>query len=413
MLRFSTPRPLPAALPACSFLAAGIGWMTTHAMPDNTSTPPSREELARYQRQMILPGMGREGQERLRAARVLVVGLGGLGSPAAMYLAAAGVGTLGLCDFDRVDLGNLHRQIVHSTPRIGMAKVQSAAETLSALNPHCRLVPHPEGLRAEDLPELFAAYDVVLSSADNFPTRFMCGDAAVLAGRPLVHGSIFQYEGQVAVFHPVAGGPCQRCIFPEMPEPGSVPSCTTAGVIGPLCGIVGSIQAMEALKLIAGLGEPLVGRMLVIDSATMEPRTLRLKRDPSCPSCSAGAQITTIDPRRYEWSCGDAPNGVRGGMELSPAEVAELIKSSAPPLLIDVREADECESGMIEGAVNIPLGQLKRSLSQLPRWQKIVAYCQHGARSLKAARILREGGWTEAASMSGGIMAWGGRFFAR
>jgi adenylyltransferase/sulfurtransferase len=358
---------------------------------------------------MLLPGMGREGQQRLRAARVLVVGLGGLGSPAAMYLAAAGVGTLGLCDFDSVDLGNLHRQIVHSTPRIGMAKVRSAAETLAALNPHCRLVPHPEGLRAEDLPELFAAYDVVLSCADNFPTRYMAGDAAVIARRPLVHGSIFQYEGQVAVFHPAAGGPCQRCIFPQMPEPGGVPSCTTAGVIGPVCGIVGSMQAMEALKLIAGLGEPLVGRMLVIDSATMEPRTLRLKRDPTCPSCSAAAGFKTIDPHRYEWTCGGAANGAQCGMELSPAEVAALIKSSTPPLLIDVREPDECESGMIEGAVNIPLGQLTQSLAHLPRGQRIVAYCQVGVRSLKAALILRERGWADAASMSGGIVAWGGR----
>jgi sulfur-carrier protein adenylyltransferase/sulfurtransferase len=365
----------------------------------------TKDELTRYRRQIILPGFGKEGQQRLKSARVLVIGLGGLGSPAALYLAAAGVGTIGLMDFDTVDLSNLHRQILHGDARIGMAKVESAARTLAAINPNGKLVAHPSGLRAEDLPGRFGDYDLVVDCTDNFPARYMACDAAFLAKKPLVYGSILQNEGQVSFFHPAGGTPCYRCLFPEIPAPGTVPNCAEAGVCGALCGIVGSIQAMEAIKFLTGVGETLSGRLLVLDAATMNFRTLHIKRDAACPLCSPRATIRAIDAARYEFSC---LREIADGIEVSPEKTALLLDSREKPLLVDVREPDEWAEGVIPGALLLSLGTLESHLSEIPKGRAILVYCQMGLRSARAVEILRKHGYDNAFSMKGGIAAWTG-----
>ncbi|MFA5258224.1 MAG: molybdopterin-synthase adenylyltransferase MoeB [Opitutales bacterium] len=372
----------------------------------DTASTFSREELTRYHRQIILPGMGRYGQERLKAARVLIVGMGGLGSPVAMYLAASGVGTLGIADFDRVELHNLHRQIVHDTPRVGVPKVESAIQTLSAINPHCNFVPHPEGVRAESLPGLLGGYDVVVDCTDNFPTRYMLNDAAVLAKKPLVYGSIHQYEGQASFFHPAEGAPCYRCLFPEMPDPASVPNCAEAGVIGALCGIIGSIQAMEAIKFITGVGETLAGRLLVIDAATMATRTLNIKRDPTCPVCSRCARIRNIVPAEYEWSCAGPNENMSVKSEITSLELKEFLDGPNPPLLLDVREEDECAVGMIGGAINIPMAELGMRMRELSPDRLIVAYCLSGLRSMRAQKFMQSRGFAQVLNLRGGILTW-------
>lgn len=365
----------------------------------------SKDEMGRYKRQIILPGFGKEGQERLKDARVLIVGLGGLGSPASMYLAAAGVGTLGIADFDKVDDSNLHRQILHASRRKGQPKVESAMRTLSGINPSCKLVPYPDGIHASDLPELFAEYDVVVDCTDNFPTRYMVNDACVLARKPLVYGSILQYEGQASFFHPTAGAPCYRCLFPEMPAPGSVPSCAEAGVIGALCGIIGSIQAMEAIKFITGVGETLSGRLLVVDSATMAIRTLNIKRDSLCPVCSAHARIHTIDASEYEWRC-ESSYSDQSDSEVDAAGLKQMLEGANPPYLLDVREPDECEEGMIGNAINIPMGNLGMRMQDVPKDRPVVVYCYSGMRSGKAVEMFRGKGYANTASLKGGIREW-------
>ena len=353
---------------------------------------------------MILPGFGREGQARLKAARVLVIGMGGLGSPASMYLAAAGIGVLGLADYDRVDLSNLHRQILHDTGAAGTPKVESAAKRLAGINPECRLVIHPDGVRAEALPALFADYDIVVDCTDNFPTRYMVNDAAVLAKKPLVYGSIFQYEGQASFFHPAAGAPCYRCLFPEMPDPAAVPNCAQAGVVGALCGIIGSIQAMEALKFLTGIGETLSGRLLVVDSATMRTRTLSIKRDSLCPVCSAKARIRNIAASEYEWNCAiptDMP-----ATEISAQELATVLSSEAAPYLLDVREPDECAVAMLPNSVNIPLGELGTRWQEVPTDRRIVTICLSGHRSSRAMGFLVSKGYKAVSNLKGGVMAW-------
>jgi sulfur-carrier protein adenylyltransferase/sulfurtransferase len=367
--------------------------------------PLTSDELTRYRRQIILPSFGAEGQEKLKNARALVIGLGGLGSPASIYLVAAGVGTLGLADFDAVDVTNLHRQILHGDSRIGLPKTQSGKETLSALNPACRLIAHPSGIRAENLPELFVDYDIIVDCTDNFPARYMACDAAFLAKKPVVYGSILQYEGQASFFNPSAGSPCYRCIFPEMPEPGTVPSCAQAGVCGALCGIIGSIQAMEAIKFITGIGETLSGRLLVVDAATMSFRSLNIKRDPACPLCSPKATIRNIDAQRYEFSCAAE---ISDGCEITPEKTNLLLESREKPLLIDVRERDEWDEGIIHGALCIPLGTLETQVASLPRDRAIVVYCYSGMRSARAVEMLRSHGFTNTFSMKGGISAWAG-----
>jgi adenylyltransferase/sulfurtransferase len=364
----------------------------------------SENEFLRYDRQMILPGFGTQAQARLRKGRVLVIGMGGLGSPASLYLAAAGVGTIGIADHDKVDLSNLHRQILHDTHSVGTAKVESAAKRLAALNPECRIVTHAEGVHAQDLPGLFEGYDVIVDCTDNFPTRYMVSDAAVLAKKPLVYGSIFQYEGQASFFYPKDDAPCYRCLFPEMPDPSAVPNCAQAGVLGALCGMIGSIQAMEAVKFIAGVGETLAGRLLVVDAATMRVRTLAIKRDPHCPMCSAKARIRAIDPKEYEWSC-EVPN-VMLPSEITAAELAAVLKKPGAPFLLDVRDEDECAVGMLPGAVNIPLPELGMRWNELPKDRAIVACCLSGARSARACGFLSAKGVKAVSNLKGGVKAW-------
>jgi sulfur-carrier protein adenylyltransferase/sulfurtransferase len=386
-------------------------------------TPPifTPEELARYSRQLILPGLGRAGQAKLREARVLLIGLGGLGSPAALYLAAAGVGTLGLAEHDRVEPSNLHRQILHDTAAVGTTKLASARARLTALNPHVVLREHPEGLTAAGALALFSSYDIIVDGADNFPTRYLASDAAVRASRPLVHGSIFQYEGQVTVLDAAHGGPCYRCLFPAMPAPGTVPNCAEAGVFGALCGIIGSLMAMEALKLILGEGETLCGRLLVFDALAATPRVVRVKRDPHCPCCGAApdSRIARLDPGLYQSACETAPPAptmatlpdlLNPPMEIDVPTAHAWLASANAPLLLDVREPFEVEICRIPGSVTIPLGEVPDRLADLPRDRAIVIHCHHGGRSLQAAKFLRAKGFLRTTSMLGGIAGWAEKF---
>lgn len=372
------------------------------------------EELARYSRHIILPEIGREGQERLRAAKVLIIGMGGLGSPAGLYLAAAGVGTLGLADFDTVEAHNLQRQILHDNDRVGTPKLESAMARLRALNPGVELIPHDQGVTVENAATLFARYDVIVDGTDNFPTRYLNNDAAFFAKRPLIYGSIFRFEGQVSVFAPHLGGPCYRCLFPEMPEPGSVPNCEQAGVLGALPGIVGSYQAMETIKWITGAGESLVGRLLVMDCLAMTHRTLRLKRDPDCPLCGDRSTIHELRTDSYEWSCatGAEPNATCDMDGDYPTEISveeahrRLSANGERPLLLDVREDYEREIAAIPGHHAIPMQEVPGRLSELPRDREIIVHCHHGGRSLQVTGFLRERGYTMAQNMKGGIDEW-------
>jgi sulfur-carrier protein adenylyltransferase/sulfurtransferase len=407
-------------------------------------TPPpfSPDELARYSRQLALPGVGLEGQAKLRGARVLLVGLGGLGSPAALYLAAAGVGTLGLAETDRVELHNLHRQVLHDSTVVGSSKLSSARARLTDLNPHVILREHADGLTPANALALFSGYDVVLDGADNFPARYLASDAAAILGRPLVHGSIFQFEGQVTVFDPARGGPCYRCLFPTPPEPGSVPNCAEAGVFGALCGVIGSIMAMEALKLILGVGEPLRGRLLAYDGLAAAPRVVRLKPDPACPCCSAqpDARVAALDPKLYEISCPGGPprrkahdtnerflrdlralrgervtrpmmpDGKNPPLEVDVQQARVWLESPAPPVVLDVREPYEVALCRLPGSLTIPLGQMHERLDALPRDRAILVHCHHGSRSLQAAKFLRAHGFSRATSLRGGIHDWAEQF---
>lgn len=352
----------------------------------------------RYERQSCLPELGEAGQSRLRAARVLVVGLGGLGSPAALYLAAAGVGTLGLADFDTVAEHNLQRQILHDTPSVGRPKLASAIARLTALNPEVRLVPHPDGLTASNAAALLSGYDVVLDCADNFATRYLANDAAVLARVPLVHGSVFQWEGQVTVFVPHLGGPCYRCLHPEPPASGLVPGCGEAGVMGALCGLVGTMQALEAIKLLTGAGEPLLGRLWQHDALAGTSRVLKFSRVRDCALCGAQPTISTLDPARYAaYACATPqPSAAATADE-------ETSTTDGATLLLDVREPSETALGILPGARLIPLGELDaRAAAEVPQTGRIVVYCAKGGRSLRAVRRLRELGWPNVISLRGG-----------
>lgn len=356
------------------------------------------ESLARYSRHFALPGMGPEGQEHLSRARVLLVGLGGLGCPASLYLAAAGVGTLGLADFDRVDTSNLQRQVLYTDADVGAPKLERAAAALRARNPELVIEPHPEGLTPANAAELLSRYDLVLDGCDNFATRLLVNDAAFLAGVPWVCASLFQFEAQLSVFHPSAGGPCYRCAFPELPQPGEAPNCAEAGVFGALCGVAGSLQALEALKWITGLGEPLLGHLLVVDSLGARMRRLRLERDPACPLCGDSPRITTLDPANYRLHC-DAP-ALPG--ELTPAEAAALRGA----LFLDVREPFEWDICRIGGSTLLPLGLLPARADSLPRDRTLVVLCHHGVRSARAAAFLRAAGFPRVYNLAGGIDRW-------
>ena len=366
------------------------------------------EEATRYSRQIILPDFGTEGQARLKRSKVLVIGMGGLGSPASLYLAAAGVGTLGICDFDKVDLSNLHRQVLHGSESVGRSKIDSARERLQSVNPEVEIRAHPEGVTVDNAVELFREYDIIVDGCDNFPTRYLNNDAAFFAGKPLVYGSIFQFEGQLTVFHPAEGSPCYRCLFPQMPEPGTVPNCAEAGVLGALPGIIGSLQAMEAIKWITQCGKAPLGRLLVYDALRTRFQEVSIKPDPTCPLCGERANIQSIQPENYEWACEvPDPNAMSNDsnpMEINVAEARQ--KQAAGIRLLDVREAFERDICSIEGAHAIPMKEIPHRLSELDPQEPLLVYCHHGMRSLRAVQYLREWGFEQAQSMIGGIEAW-------
>ncbi len=387
---------------------------------DSILTP---EQLARYSRHIVLAEVGLPGQQKLAEARVLVIGMGGLGSPAALYLAAAGIGTLGLADFDMVQEHNLQRQILHTTESISASKTGSARERLHALNPHVTLREHPEGVTCENALALFSQYDLVVDGSDNFPTRYLVNDAAFFARKPLVYGSIFQFEGQVAIFDSAAGAPCYRCLFPQMPAPGTVPNCEEAGVFGALCGVIGSMQAMETIKYLLGIGEPLLGRLLTIDALTMRHHPISLKKDPQCPLCGTAPTINCLMPENYEFSCRDEPENDSPAQHKTDAdgdnerpeeigldEAKALLDADSRPFLLDVREPHEVAICKIEGGINIPLAQLPQNLESLPRDEPILVHCHHGGRSMKAVKLLRSRGFAQAINIKGGIHAWAERF---
>ncbi len=364
----------------------------------------SSEERARYQRQLSLPEIGDTGQERLRRARVLLVGLGGLGSPAALYLAAAGVGHLGLVDHDRVDVSNLHRQVLHGTPDVGRPKVESAREHLQQLNPLVQLDLHDTWLTRDNALELVGAYDVIVDGADTFATRYLVNDACVLTGRPNVHASVFRFDGQASVFC-TPHGPCYRCLYPSPPPADLVPSCAVGGVLGVLPGLLGLVQATETLKLLLGIGEPLVGRLFMLDALHMQPQVVPVSRDPSCPACGTRTITALAD---YAAFCGTPTLGVPSDdvAELAPAELQRWLREGRPIQLLDVREPFETAQGMIPGAEAWPLATIRDALPQLDMQRPIVCICAGGVRSRKAAATLISAGCGDVYSLAGGMSAW-------
>ena len=367
----------------------------------------SPEQIERYKRHLLLDEVGAEGQRRLLDARVLIIGAGGLGSPSALYLAAAGVGTLGLVDFDRVDASNLQRQILYATGDVGRPKVEVAAERLRALNPDVRVVAHAERLEAANARERIRAYDVVLDGTDTFPSRYLTNDVCVWERKPLVYGSIMRFEGQVSVFD-ATRGPCYRCLFPEPPPPELAPNCAAAGVLGVLPGVVGMLQATEVLKLLLGRGEPLIGRLLAYDALALEFREFKLARDPECAVCGPKPRIT--EPIDYEAFCASAAGAQAGPKipEITAHELATRLARPDAPLLIDVREPWEHDTARIPGARLVPAGALDATLGELEAWRSkpIVIHCHHGGRSRKACELLRARGFERVENLAGGIDAW-------
>jgi adenylyltransferase/sulfurtransferase len=375
------------------------------------TTPPSlsHKEIKRYGRHLIMPEVGLRGQEKLKAARVLIVGAGGLGSPLGMYLAAAGVGTIGLVDFDVVDPSNLQRQVLYGEKDVGKPKLQVAKQRLLDINPHIEVKTYEESLTSDNALEIIREYDVVVDGTDNFPTRYLVNDACVMLGKPNVYGSIFRFEGQASVFD-AKHGPCYRCLFPEPPPPGLVPSCAEGGVLGVLPGIIGTVQATETVKLIIGQGEPLVGRLLLFDALKMRFRELKLRKDPKCPVCGPNPTVTKLID--YEQFCGivrkpdgEAPNE----FEITPEELKGKIDRGDHVLLIDVREPHEYEICNIPGAKLIPLASLPEHANELSLTDEIVAHCHVGARSARAVEFLHGLGFRRIKNLRGGIDAWAER----
>ena len=369
-------------------------------------------ELSRYARHLSLPEVGKQGQLRLKDSRVLVVGAGGLGSPLALYLAAVGVGTLGLVDFDEVDATNLQRQILHGTKDIGRAKLDSARERLADVNPHVSVVTHDVRLDSSNALEILGPYDIVADGTDNFPTRYLVNDACVLLGRPNVYGSVFRWEGQASVFAS-DGGPCYRCLFREPPPPGLIPNCAEAGVLGVLPGIIGSIQALEVIKLILGCGDTLSGRLLIFDALEMSWREMAVSRNTDCPVC--GDEPTQTAPIDYEYFCGlKTPIEGKEGEnvdtfgDVEAGELNDRLASEEPPFLLDVRQPHEWDIVNLEpeGAVMIPLAELPDRLDEIPADREIVVYCRTGARSATAAQMLVDEGYSSVFNFVGGIHAW-------
>ena len=366
----------------------------------------SKEEILRYSRHLIMPEVGMEGQRKLKRARVLLVGTGGLGAPLGLYLAAAGVGTLGIVDFDKVDFTNLQRQVAFGTSDVGRPKIEAAAERLGNLNPEIQIKSYETQLTSENALEIFRDYDIIVDGTDNFPTRYLVNDACVLLGKPNVYGSIFRFEGQASIFG-YPDGPCYRCLYPEPPPPGLVPSCAEGGVLGVLPGIIGSIQAMETLKLILKTGEPLVGRLLLFDALGMKFRELKLRKNPDCPVCGTNPSITKLID--YAEFCGirgeEAPVPQTSVPEITPRELKARLDRGDDLYVLDVREPHEYQICNIGGHL-IPLGDLSRRANELDSAREIVAHCRSGKRSAEAAEFLRKAGFKKIWNLKGGILAW-------
>jgi adenylyltransferase/sulfurtransferase len=377
--------------------------ITERTLPELTT-----DDLTRYSRHLILPEVGMEGQRRLKAAKVLCVGTGGLGSPMAFYLAAAGIGTLGMVDFDVVDASNLQRQIIHSTKDIGRKKLDSAAEKLLALNPALNVVKHDTLLSSANALDILKDYDIVADGTDNFPTRYLVNDACVLLGRPNVYGSIFRFEGQASVFA-TKEGPCYRCLYPEPPPPGLVPSCAEGGVLGILPGLVGVMQATEVIKLILGNGEPLIGRLLLVDALNMRFRELKLRKNPDCPVCGTHPTVTELID--YQQFCGIVPetpqeSSVKNGIpQMTVKELKRRMDAGEDLQLIDVREPYEVQIAQMGGKL-IPQNDVPQRLSEIDRNREVVVHCRSGARSQRIAEFLKQSGYPRVANLAGGILAW-------
>ena len=379
------------------------------SVPTETSgegqTGLTRSEIKRYGRHLLMPEVGLEGQKKLKASSVLLIGAGGLGSPATLYLAAAGVGTIGVVDFDVVDQSNLQRQILHGTADIGRPKLQSAAERLHDINPYVSVEPHDVRLSSTNAMEILRRYDVIVDGTDNFPTRYLVNDACVLLGKPNVYGSIFRFEGQASVFH-AERGPCYRCLYSEPPPAGLVPSCAEGGVFGVLPGIIGTIQALETLKILLGIGDTLIGRLLLFDALSMQFRELALRKNPSCPVCGSNPTIRELID--YEAFCGVSPVSATGGhpeLEITVKELKERLDRNDDVLLLDVREPHEYEIANLGGKL-IPLNDLAKRVNELDSSTEIVVYCASGIRSAKAVRFLTEVGFGKVKNLTGGIAAW-------
>ncbi len=366
----------------------------------------SNEEIRRYSRHLILPEFGMEGQRKLKQGSVLLIGAGGLGSPLALYLAAAGVGHIGLVDFDVVDESNLQRQIVHGTSSLGLRKTESAKARINDLNPNVEVTTYEEQITSENAFDLLRPYDVIIDGTDNFPTRYLTNDASVMLGKPNVYGSIFRFEGQATVFSPKDGGPCYRCLYPEPPPPGLVPSCAEGGVLGVLPGVIGTIQATEAIKLITGIGETLIGRLMLYDALKMRFRELKLRRNPDCPVCGEHPTVTELID--YDQFCGIVPEVAAAdtSYEITPAEVAAWMQRPDAPFLLDVREANEWEIGHLPDAVRISVNELPQRMNELDTAREMVVYCRSGARSGRAVDMLREAGFRKVKNMVGGVLRW-------
>ena len=371
-------------------------------MTTRTSTGLSHEEVLRYSRHLILPEVGAEGQAKLKNARVLLVGAGGLGSPAALYLAAAGVGTLGVVDADRVDASNLQRQVLHGTSDVGRPKTESAADRLREINPHVEVVGFSERLISANGLDMLRPFDVIVDGSDNFPTRYLVNDACVLLGKPDIYGAIFRFDGQASVFGS-NGGPCYRCLFADPPPPDLVPSCAEAGVLGVLPGIIGSIQAAEAIKLILGIGESLAGRLLLFDALKLEFRELAIARDPECPVCGTRPTVKALID--YDAFCG-MPGTGNGASEISVRDLAAEREQGRKLVVVDVREAHEIAVAAFPGALHIPLRQLPGRMKELDPHLPIVTLCHSGQRSLRAREVLVAAGFNNVRSVKGGIDAW-------
>lgn len=376
--------------------------------PPGEEVTLSNEEILRYGRHLIMPEVGMEGQRRLKAARILLIGTGGLGAPLGMYLAAAGIGTLGLVDFDVVDYSNLQRQIIHGTSDVGRPKLHSARDRIKEINPYTNVELHEGLFTSENALDIVRQYDIVIDGTDNFPTRYLVNDACVLLGKPNVYGSIFRFEGQASLFW-AEKGPCYRCLYPEPPPPGMVPSCAEGGVLGVLPGIIGCLQATEAVKLILGIGEPLIGRLVLFDALKMKFRELKLRKDKDCPICGENPTIHGLID--YHEFCGipvgqESAGTVAADGDIEPKELAGRLSNGNRPFLLDVRNPEEWAITRLEGATLIPLPELASRYVELPGNEEIVVYCRSGGRSAQAVEFLRSKGFQKVRNLPGGTLRW-------